>query len=404
MRAHAQDGDRGRPGAASPRTPGVAIAGDLAAGYDTNPELASPPEQRRLPSGEGEIAPSAFGELRAVGAVALAGRHAFWARAGAAFTGRAYTGGAGTILEERLRLESGARGERWLASLSLEGARHDREAADDSAWLARTQLRLALALSDLVSIGGAGTASLRAYDADQTDVDVGGGIDVTLALDPLELTAGVDATRRESTVISAERAELVPWAQVALTSDHVGAEVLYAAFVRRFDATRRDGAEHLVRARVEVRPWETLGLFARFEHGVARAEELGLEYDRTEVAAGITARFEVRAPAPPPTALEDERQGPATLVAGGARFRFRLPEATAVQVIGTFNDWDPTRGELRPAGGGWFEGTLPADPGRHRYHLVVDGAPRRPPGAEAYVEDDFGGEDAVLTVPDPAER
>jgi hypothetical protein len=67
-------------------------------------------------------------------------------------------------------------------------------------------------------------------------------------------------------------------------------------------------------------------------------------------------------------------------------------------VVGDFNRWDETRGALERRENGDFEGTLSVGPGRHEYHLLVDGRAVRPPDASRYVMDDFGSENAVIEV------
>lgn len=86
---------------------------------------------------------------------------------------------------------------------------------------------------------------------------------------------------------------------------------------------------------------------------------------------------------------------------GRTRFRLRSPKARAVSVVGSWNDWAAGAPEqvLRPADqpGAW-ETWLALPPGSYRFRFVVDGAPVRPPDAERYRADDFGGEDGIVDV------
>jgi 1,4-alpha-glucan branching enzyme len=83
---------------------------------------------------------------------------------------------------------------------------------------------------------------------------------------------------------------------------------------------------------------------------------------------------------------------------GWVELRFHLPGAREVAVVGSFNDWDAGRGALRRESGDVFARRFRLRPGRHEYHLLVDGEPVAPPGAARYVSDDFGGRNAILEV------
>jgi 1,4-alpha-glucan branching enzyme len=74
------------------------------------------------------------------------------------------------------------------------------------------------------------------------------------------------------------------------------------------------------------------------------------------------------------------------------------PEAHAVFVAGSFNEWDPRATPLtRDSVGAWsVELALPR--GEHRYRLVVDGQWCDDPNAQRLVPNPFGGFDAAIFV------
>jgi hypothetical protein len=86
-------------------------------------------------------------------------------------------------------------------------------------------------------------------------------------------------------------------------------------------------------------------------------------------------------------------------VVNGGHVRLRLrAKATAVEVIGSWNDWQTPGQPLAPGESGVWETSLELPPGSHRYRFLVDGQAVRPPDAPRYAADDFGGEDGVLEV------
>jgi len=76
-------------------------------------------------------------------------------------------------------------------------------------------------------------------------------------------------------------------------------------------------------------------------------------------------------------------------------------DATALSVVGDFNDWDVTATPMTLEGGVWSV-TLPVTPGRHVYAFVVNGTrwiadPRAPKATDA----DFGRPGSVIIVQTP---
>jgi hypothetical protein len=120
------------------------------------------------------------------------------------------------------------------------------------------------------------------------------------------------------------------------------------------------------------------------------------DYARRYAAVSVLAHATRRVPLA-------RRDDPASLApmsgVAGVRFRLRAPGATAVRVIGSWDDWEARGKPLAPTREqGLWEAWLELAPGQHRYRFVVDGQVVRPPDAPRYVPDDFGGEDAVLEV------
>jgi len=363
-------------------------------GFDSNPTLSASPENRRgAPAGL--VVPDGFGRadlgLRAeIGATP-------WGRAALDSEARVYGNGERRAWE-RLALSAGTRAGRFTPGLRVEGSRYDASGTEDSAWAGRVRLGLGLDLVDGLVLDGDALVGLRAYDVGgQTDTLAGGGVSLTGSTRAVRLAGGVDLDRRYSTDALARRTEVVPWISLRVAPGPVEIELEYAAFVRRFDATSRDGVEHIARLTTSVALVSWLRALASVEVGIARGEADALAYERVEALGGLELRWGSER-ASSPIGLAPSSSEPARATAEGVRFRFTVPGAHDVRVVGTFNEWDPERGRLRSAGQGVFEGALPAAPGHHRYHLIVDGEPRRPAGAARYVADDLGGEDAVLTV------
>jgi len=82
------------------------------------------------------------------------------------------------------------------------------------------------------------------------------------------------------------------------------------------------------------------------------------------------------------------------------RFMLVAPNASAVSLVGDFNDWatDSTPMASTVSGGLWTV-TVPLSPGRYRYAFLVDGRTWVPdPGAPRAIDDDFGRPNSVLTI------
>lgn len=80
------------------------------------------------------------------------------------------------------------------------------------------------------------------------------------------------------------------------------------------------------------------------------------------------------------------------------RFEFAHPEARAVAVAGTFNDWHPATRAMHPAGGGYWLEDMVLPPGTYEYCPVVDGEWQADPLAHQTVPNPFGGRNSLLKV------
>lgn len=85
-------------------------------------------------------------------------------------------------------------------------------------------------------------------------------------------------------------------------------------------------------------------------------------------------------------------------VGKGIRFRLDAPAARVVSIVGDFNGWNPSRGEMRRRDTGGWETIISLSPGIWRYAFVVDGTWVRPPDAPRYESDGFGGENGILEI------
>ena len=84
----------------------------------------------------------------------------------------------------------------------------------------------------------------------------------------------------------------------------------------------------------------------------------------------------------------------------GVRFVVIRPDAGAVAVAGTFNQWSTSSHPLSrdPSSGSWTA-LVPLAPGEHLFMYVVDGTEwLSPPAAEDYVDDGFGASNGVVVV------
>ena len=86
-------------------------------------------------------------------------------------------------------------------------------------------------------------------------------------------------------------------------------------------------------------------------------------------------------------------------------FSCHAPDAKAVSVAGTFNEWRPEATPLRRQSDGDWRATLPLPTGRHEFKFIVDGQWCCEPGCEheyrgcpKCVPNEFGTMNRVLEI------
>jgi 1,4-alpha-glucan branching enzyme len=97
------------------------------------------------------------------------------------------------------------------------------------------------------------------------------------------------------------------------------------------------------------------------------------------------------------------RKASANTAARRSRVTFELPAdvgAEQVQLCGDFNGWSTTATPLAPRKGGRFSVTVSLPAGRsYRYRFLLDGDRwENDWAADAYVRNEFGGDDSVVQV------
>ncbi len=101
--------------------------------------------------------------------------------------------------------------------------------------------------------------------------------------------------------------------------------------------------------------------------------------------------------------LESEGQStPVAAAAYGSVVQFVIvePAATAVSLVGDFNDWSAAANPMqRMAGNGVWSVTVPLTPGRYRYAFLVNGSIwLSDPSAPPTLDDEFGRPGSVVTI------
>lgn len=79
-------------------------------------------------------------------------------------------------------------------------------------------------------------------------------------------------------------------------------------------------------------------------------------------------------------------------------FVITAPQATAVGLAGSFNEWDASRTPLKRSKNGAWKLKLPLVPGRHEYRFVVDGEWISDPAAAESVANPHGSTNSIIIV------
>lgn len=85
------------------------------------------------------------------------------------------------------------------------------------------------------------------------------------------------------------------------------------------------------------------------------------------------------------------------------QFVIVAPGASAVALVGDFNDWDVTATPMHAApGDGVWSASVPLPPGRYRYAYLLNGTTwLADPSAPRAADSDFGSPNSVVTVGQP---
>lgn len=357
----------------------VGIRADVSGGVDTNPEFARDAGSRLVGGGPPVTTLPSSGLLRADLAANVLARNGP-RRLGAELVGFAtyLTAGGGSGLGA-LRLSAGREEARFDLGGAVDVERYGATFSEDDA----TALGVIGAggwRSDVFRLGAELSVRGRFYDADQRDLVLGGALVATLADLWWSVTLRLDVDRRESNSARAERVELTPGLTARVLWGRAELSAEYQVYFRLADESARRGHEHALQGAIAVRVRGAFFVFADLLGGFARALGDSVEapiFDRFQGRVGLRAEWgHTRSPPPVETITHI------------------IPDAEEVFLVGSFTEWRPVRMQRL---GEVFRLPVDLPPGRHRYHLVVDGV-RRVPDGVATESDDFGGEDAVVFV------
>ncbi|HEX6838752.1 MAG TPA: glycogen-binding domain-containing protein, partial [Polyangia bacterium] len=141
---------------------------------------------------------------------------------------------------------------------------------------------------------------------------------------------------------------------------------------------------------VRIRRW--IGLFARYDFIFSSSTDISGRYQLDRVVAGVSVGWTFqRERLPPPPPLLPSVNG------RDVTFRARARPGASVAVVGDWSQWQPQ--PLSSVGGDRWEGTFRLPPGRHAWALAIDGAIVTPTQAPGFVDDGFGGRNAIVDVP-----
>jgi len=95
----------------------------------------------------------------------------------------------------------------------------------------------------------------------------------------------------------------------------------------------------------------------------------------------------------------NQRPGAGANVPSATRFELVRPEARAVFLAGSFNDWHPTAFPMIARDDGKWVKELALPPGRYEFLFVVDGVWVVDSAASESVPNPHGGVNSVVVVP-----
>lgn len=79
-------------------------------------------------------------------------------------------------------------------------------------------------------------------------------------------------------------------------------------------------------------------------------------------------------------------------------FSYATPDATSVQLVGDFTNWQESPIPLRKEANGVWRAAVRLGPGEHQYRFLVDGEWRDDPACPLHAPNPFGGQNAVRQV------
>ena len=79
-------------------------------------------------------------------------------------------------------------------------------------------------------------------------------------------------------------------------------------------------------------------------------------------------------------------------------FQFEAPEAEAVSLVGSFNDWDVTAKPMKKNKTGIWNKRIKLVPGNYEYRFYVDGRWENDPNGIEFKENPFGATNNILVV------
>lgn len=130
-----------------------------------------------------------------------------------------------------------------------------------------------------------------------------------------------------------------------------------------------------------------IGYIIGREHSFEEEEDWDSDEDAGTTPAPTTGEPKPAAPTPTPSAGETK-----------VEFAYTDPKATAVAVVGDFNDWSKDKTPLKLENGVW-KVQLSLKPGRHEYKFVVNNTDWiTDPKSSETVADKYGGRSSVIVV------